>query len=146
MSKSMKSLFPDVNVWLALNHEIHSHHLAAKTWFEEVDEQTILVFCRQTQMGLFRLLTTQSVMGEEALTLRQCWRIYSRWIEGGRAELWNEPHGFESAFRHESNTEEQSPKRWSDAYLSAFARTTDSTLVTFDRALAGKTKDPILLG
>ena len=39
-----------------------------------------------------------------------------------------------------------SPKTWMDAYLAAFAETAGLTLVTFDRALAGKTKGSILLG
>jgi len=141
----MKSHFPDVNVWLALNHEVHPHHLAAKTWFETVDERSILVFCRLTQMGLFRLLSTQTVMGGEALTMQQCWRLYDQWIDGRRAELWAEPRQLESTFREESNTVEQSPKRWSDAYLASFARQFGLTLVTFDRALAGKTPGAVLL-
>ena len=39
-----------------------------------------------------------------------------------------------------------SPKMWMDAYLAAFAETAGLTLVTFDRALAGKVKGAMLLG
>jgi predicted nucleic acid-binding protein len=96
-------------------------------------------------MGLFRLLSTQSVMGEETFTMRQCWRLYDHWIDGERAELWAEPRQFGNKFREESNAVEQSPKRWSDAYLASFARELGLTLVTFDRALAGKAKGAVLL-
>jgi predicted nucleic acid-binding protein len=37
------------------------------------------------------------------------------------------------------------PKVWADAYLSAFAETSQLTLVTFDRAFRGKAKPLILL-
>lgn len=141
----MRLLFPDVNVWLALNHTIHTHNCAATAWFSDLSQQTTLVFCRQTQLGLFRLLTTGSVMGEDALTQRQCWMLYTKWIEGGRAELWGEPIGLEGTFQRGSVTDERSPKRWSDAYLAAFAETAGLTLVTFDQALAGKVKGAVLL-
>jgi predicted nucleic acid-binding protein len=38
-----------------------------------------------------------------------------------------------------------SPKAWADAYLVAFADTSQLTIVTFDRAFRGKAKPLILL-
>jgi len=32
-------LLPDINVWLALAFDFHSHHAAAKTWYEVSNEQ-----------------------------------------------------------------------------------------------------------
>ena len=61
-------LFPDVNVWVALNHDQHQHHAAAKRWYEAIPDSARLVFCRQTQLGLFRILTTVAVMGNEIVT------------------------------------------------------------------------------
>lgn len=138
-------LLPDVNVWVAINHNVHQHHLSAIAWFNGLDEQSTLIFCRQTQMGLFRLLTTQAILGDETFTLKQCWKLYVEWIHSGSAELWTEPAGMEDAFMRKTASEERSPKRWNDAYLSAFAETAGITLVTFDRALAGKTPASILL-
>jgi len=37
------------------------------------------------------------------------------------------------------------PKEWADAYLGAFAETGNFALVTFDRALAAKTKGAVRL-
>jgi hypothetical protein len=139
------SSFLDVNVWLALHHQIHAHHEAAKRWFESLEDEATLVFCRQTQMGLFRLLTTEAVLGDEVLTQRQCWALYDRWIENGKAILIQEPTGLEIALRQRASTDSPSPKTWADAYLAAFAETAGLTLVTFDRALAAKAKDAILL-
>ena len=72
-------LFPDVNVWLALSYQRHVHHPAAKAWFERLDENARLCFCRFTQLGLLRLLTTDAVMGEDkVLSQAEAWRAYDR--------------------------------------------------------------------
>ena len=139
------SLLPDVNVWVALNHDGHQHHLPAMAWFNTLDKYSILVFCRQTQMGLFRLLTSRAILGADTLTMNQCWKLYAEWISAGAAELWSEPASIEAAFIRNTSSEERSPKRWNDAYLAAFADSARLTLVTFDKALAGKTPSSILL-
>jgi toxin-antitoxin system PIN domain toxin len=140
------SIFLDVNVWLALNHEVHAHHATATKWFESLDDEVILVFCRQTQMSFFRLMTTEAVLGREVITQRQCWEIYDRWIYGGKAVLAVEPAGLEAALRQRTSGESSSPKIWADAYLAAFATAAGITLVTYDRALAGKVEGAVLLG
>ncbi len=139
------SIFPDVNVWLALNHDIHDHHAAAMRWFDSQDESAGFVFCRQTQMGLFRLMTAEAILGRDVLTQRQCWAIYDRWIEPGKAILAAEPAGLEAGLRLRASADSPSPKAWTDAYLAAFAEAAGLTLVTFDRVLAGKVKGAVLL-
>jgi uncharacterized protein len=139
-------LFPDVNVWVALHHQIHTHHAVALRWFGAQAPETVFVFCRQTQMGLFRLLTTEAVMGDEILTQRQCWALYREWITEGKARLESEPAGVGEAFEQLTTGDNLSPKTWTDAYLAAFAEAGKLTLVTFDRALAGKAKGAVLLG
>jgi hypothetical protein len=139
------SIFPDVNVWLAINHQIHVHHTAAMRWFAAQDESATFVFCRQTQMGFFRLMTTDAVLGSDVITQRQCWAIYDRWIEDGNAILVAEPAGLEAVLRPRTSVDSPSPKAWADAYLAAFAEAANLTLVTFDRALAGKAKGAVLL-
>jgi toxin-antitoxin system PIN domain toxin len=139
------SIFPDVNVWLAIHHRIHSHHESAMHWFASLDESAIFVFCRQTQMGFFRLMTTEAVLGGDVITQRQCWAIYDRWIEGGKSILAGEPSSLNEALRLRTSVDSPSPKTWMDAYLAAFAETAHLTLVTFDRALAVKAKGAVLL-
>lgn len=139
-------LFPDVNVWVALNSEVHAHHAAAKRWYYSVPPSTMIVFCRQTQLGLFRILTTAAVMGQEVLTQLQCWRIYDQWISSGQVAWVDEPRDLETGLRALTAGAASSPKTWMDAYLAAFAEAANLTLVTFDRALAGKVKGAVLLG
>ena len=138
--------FPDVNVWVALHHQVHEHHVSALQWFESLEAEDTLVFCRQTQMGFFRLLTTDAVMGDEVLTQHQCWTLYRQWISGGKAKLENEPATVSLVFERRTNAHTSSPKEWMDAYLAAFAEAGNLTLITFDRALASKAKNPLLLG
>ena len=139
------SLLPDVNVWVALHHQKHQHHQITLEWFNSLDERVKLVFCRQSQLGLFRLLTMSAVMGNEVSTQQHCWTIYRKWIAGGRAEYQSEPAGIESAFQARTFATEPAPKTWTDAYLAAFAETANLTLVTFDKGLAAKTKRAVLL-
>jgi len=138
-------LLPDINVWVALHHQRHAHHRPTLGWFDSLDEQSVLVFCRQTQLGFFRLLTTSAVMGRETLTQQQCWERYAQWMAGGRAVERPEPAGIREVFRARTMATEPAPKTWMDAYLAAFAETAECTLVTFDKALAAKAKGSLLL-
>jgi toxin-antitoxin system PIN domain toxin len=138
-------IFPDINVWVAFHHEIHIHHSAATRWFASQDDAATFAFCRQTQTGFFRLMTTEAILGPDVLTQRQCWTIYDRWTLDGKAVLAGEPKGLEAALRLRTSADSPSPKTWMDAYLAAFAETSNMTLVTFDRVLAGKVDGVVLL-
>lgn len=105
-----------------------------------------LLFCRITQLGLLRLLTTQAAMGQGTLTQAQAWDAYGRWLEDAGAAFVEEPSGLESAFRSMSGSQQASPKEWADAYLAAFAEQANLMLVTFDRALTAKSRGALLLG
>jgi toxin-antitoxin system PIN domain toxin len=139
------SVFPDVNVWLALSAPDHVHFPTAWRWYQSLDSDEILHFCRITQLGFLRLLTTQSVMGPGTLNQTEAWQAYGRWLEEAGAELVEEPAGLEDAFRSRTRASQASPKEWGDAYLAAFAETGSLTLVTFDRALARKVTGAVLL-
>src|ERR1700742_3520114 len=139
------SLLPDINVWVAMHHQRHAHHRLTLAWFRALDQEIILVFCRQTQLGLFRLLTTEAVMGDETLTQRKCWALYAQWMTGGRAVELAEPSGLRDAFRARTMTAEPAPKAWMDAYLAAFAEAAQLTVVPLDKSLARKTTGAVLL-
>lgn len=141
----MKSYLPDINVWVALNDDRHVHHSIAYDWYRELPNDSLIVFCRQTQLGLFRVLSTPAVMGDEALTLRGCWQIFDRWAGTGQVRWASESTELEQFLRARTFGNSISPKIWTDAYLAAFAETAALTLVTFDKALASKTKGALLL-
>jgi toxin-antitoxin system PIN domain toxin len=139
-------VFPDVNVWFALNYEGHTHFETSDAWFNSLDEASVLYFCRHTQMGLFRLLSNPVAIPKETRTQRQCWEIYETYINNGRSKMLAEPYELERYFKSRTSSEHSSTKEWADAYLAAFAEAAQLQLVTFDKALAGKSKGAILLG
>lgn len=139
-------LLPDVNVWVALNFDRHKHHSAANEWYAALPESATLLFCRQTQLGLFRILTAAAVMGAEVVTQAECWQIYDRWDSTGQVAWADEPQDLETYLQALTKEPQSSPKVWMDAYLAALAEAGNLTLVTMDRALAAKAKGAVLLG
>lgn len=121
----------DVNLLLAASYDRHIHHPAALAWLEKQDELS-LVICRQTQLGLLRLLTNASVMGTEVCTLTQAWEIYEILMSDERFDFYAEPLGLEPYLRKYTQSGRVSPKLWQDAYLAAFARAAKLHLATFD--------------
>jgi toxin-antitoxin system PIN domain toxin len=131
----MSLVFPDVNVWLALASADHVHHVDALAWWRQ--EVGPIAFCRFTQIGLMRLLTTTVVMNGKPLAMRRAWKVYDGLMGDERVELIAEPHALERVFRdHTSSGTLASPKLWADAYLIAFAVESGGRVATFDQALA----------
>jgi uncharacterized protein len=138
-------LFPDVNVWVALTSDRHSHHVIAKRWYEAQPGSETFFFCRQTQLGFFRILTTAAIMQQDVMSQQDCWRIYDQWVATGQVGWVDEPRRIEPLLRALTSGASASPKAWMDAYLTAFAEAAELTLITFDRALAGKSQASVLL-
>jgi toxin-antitoxin system PIN domain toxin len=132
-----KSYLPDLNVWLALSWARHKHSDRAWEWFAGQESDAFL-FCRISQLGLLRLLTTSAVMGSDVCTIQGAWSIYDRWLEDARVSFTNEPQTTESALRAATRpfARTASPKALGDCYLRAISQATKSVLVTFDVALA----------
>jgi hypothetical protein len=133
----MTLFFPDLNVWLALSVAGHTHNAEAWRWLRQLSPGARLVFSRYTQIGLLRLLTNSSVMGEQTLVLREAWKVYDRWAEDPRVEFYPEPRNVESGLRQvlEPFAAQPASKWVGDGWLLAFAIAARATLVTFDRAL-----------
>lgn len=138
-------LFPDINVWVALTHQGHVHHLVATDWFATVDPDSRFYFCRFTQLGLLRLLTAEAVMADEVMNQREAWHVYDQWRQDDRVDLMDEPPGLEIRFRPFTRSRYPAAKDWADSYLAAFAASAQLTLVTFDHGFATRTKPLVLL-
>lgn len=134
-----------MNVWVALAHARHPHHAAARGWIDPLGPEFKLYFCRMTQLGLLRLLTTGSAMGEDVMTQSAAWKTYDRFFADGRNRYANESAQFEKAFRRKTSRQQVSPKQWADGYVAAFAESAGLRVVTFDRALASTVGGSILI-
>ena len=128
--------FPDMNVWLAMATPEHVHADLARRWWNE--EKGTIAFCRFTQMGFLRLLTTDAVMDGKPLTMLEAWRVYDRWFDDDRVTFISEPAEVEEGFRTRARGRTVSPKVWADAWLMAFATAAGGKLITFDRALGSR--------
>jgi uncharacterized protein len=129
---------PDVNIWLALALSGHSHHEAARVWLDGEEAADSIFFCRTTQQGLVRLMTTSEVMacyGIAPLSNRAAWRVIDCFMEDDRIAFAGEPAGVEEAWKNSAIRDTHSPKLWMDAWLAAFALCAGYEMVTTDKAL-----------
>src|ERR1044072_8690233 len=127
-----RKILPDINIWIAYCVRAHPHHaLVMKQWgtLEEVD----LFFCRVTQMGLLRILTQPKAMGPSVLNGKAAWELFERLVDEQQVRFQHEADGTERFFREYTNDEDFSFKRWTDAYLAAFARSQGMGVLTLDK-------------
>lgn len=132
----MRPALPDVNVWLALSIPQHAFHDLASAWFNDEREGSML-FCRSTQQGLLRLLTTAAVVVPYSLTPlsnRHAIARIGEVLADERIDLVGEPNGMEEQWMRFADSKHASPKLWMDAYLAAFALAGGYRLVTIDKA------------
>ncbi len=130
---------PDVNIWLALALSAHSHHEAARSWLDGQETLASIFFCRATQQGLVRLLTTAEVLagyGMPPLTNREAWRVVESFMADERITFANEPDGVEETWKAMAIRDTQSPKLWMDAWLAAFALSSGFQMITTDKAFS----------
>jgi len=125
-----------MNVWLALATPEHIHAAIAKRWWEQ--ENGTIAFCRLTQLGFLRLMTTAAAMDGKPLTIAEAWRVYDRFYDDDRVTLISEPPEVEERFREKAVGRTVSPKVWADSWLLAFAQAAEGLLVTFDKALGAR--------
>ena len=127
----MSSCLVDLNIWLAIAHSQHSHHDAAMRWLNDLSDNAY--FCRQTQLGLLRLLTNARVMGSAVRTQSEAWRVYDLLLDDPRIAFVHEPPDIELALRGLTHGKSSATNTWSDAYLGALARSLGLQIVSFDR-------------
>jgi toxin-antitoxin system PIN domain toxin len=138
------SSFPDVNVWLAMLAIDHVHREPAQRWWN-TDQSDRICFTRFTQVGVLRLLTTAAVMNGKPLTMSSAWSAYDWLFADNRVTFLQEPVGIDAIFRAGTSSRDVSPKVWADAYLIAFAAQAGGRVITFDRGLASRARESILL-
>jgi len=136
--------FPDINVWLAIAAPEHVHARLARKWWDQ--ENGTIAFCRLTQLGFLRLMTTPVVMGGKPLTMNEAWRVYDRLYDDDRVMFFGEPPEVDRRFRETATGRTASPKVWADAWLLAVARAAEGVLVTFDKALVSRGATCLLPG
>jgi toxin-antitoxin system PIN domain toxin len=134
----------DLNVWLALAHDGHVHHLSAIAWFNQTRPASA-GFCRVTQIGFFRLLTNRSAMERFVLSQKSAWTCYEKLRADDRVTFLKEPDSLESVWKSLSQSDKSEPRTWTDAYLAGFAIAAEAPFVTFDRGFRNYRRLSLLL-
>ena len=132
---SARSILADVNIWLATIVDAHPHHQAARRWWSDelLPSGGKVSFCRITQLGLLRLLTNATVMGQERQSVPEAWATCRQLIAEPPVVYLDEPPGLEAAMHEFCRGRRSSKNFWTDTYLAAFARASAVPFVTFDR-------------
>ena len=128
-----------------MTYSKHVHYEIARRWFVALPNDAHLCFCRFTQIGFLRLVTTAAVMGDEVLDQAAAWNLYDDWLNQGGASCVDEPSAAERVLRSLTRSNNIAPKDWADAYLAAFAIASEMQLVTFDRAFQGRLDNLLIL-
>ena len=81
----------------------------------------------------------------EVMKQLAAWRAYDAWLSDNRIAFLDEPAQLERLLREHSQLSVAAPKDWADSYLAAFALASQLTLVTFDRSLAARAPNFLLL-
>jgi uncharacterized protein len=134
-----------VNVWIALSYSGHVHHQTASEWFRGLPPDSRLCFCRFTQIGMLRLLTTEAVMADEVMSQKEAWNAHDRWMADERILFLEEPSTLEESFRAFSSESHPRPKDWAHTYIAAFAAVCGLKVVTFDRGFRRRLSEMVLL-
>ena len=127
----------DANVWLALAVDAHAHHAAARDWFAAQADGSC-AFCRLTQLAILRHLTNVKILGlANVQTQERAWHAYETLAADPRVIYLDEPPGLTAVFKSLTQTSQPAQKRWTDAFLAAFAMCRGLEVVTFDADFAG---------
>ena len=122
----------DVNIWLNAVSGTQPAFETANEWLERCADGEVM-FCRFTMLALLRLLTNQHAMRGLPLDAKQAWGIYQRLREDPRFGFLEEPETIEAELGRLLPERALGGADWTDYYLTAFALSSGSTLVTFDR-------------
>jgi toxin-antitoxin system PIN domain toxin len=130
---------PDINIWLALVFQLHGHHTRVLSWFETIHDKSC-AFCRVTQQGLLRLSTNPAIFKDETITMERAWDVYERLLTDPRIFYSQEPDDLATLWKKYTIPLQYSHKVWTDAYLAAYAKGHNFSIITFDKGFA-KFKD-----
>ena len=76
---------------------------------------------------------------------QQAWEAFDLLVSDSAQPNDRRAGGIDPALSSTDGSNQAATKQWADGYLAAFAETAGIQLVTFDRALAAKVKDAVLL-
>ena len=133
---SASSLLLDSNVWVALTFTSHPQHARASSLLAEATSRAPVCFCRATEQSFLRLASTPAILeayGASGLTNADALRVLLAFTALPQVRTLSESSKVAALWHKLAGLPTASPKVWMDAYLAAFAITTDLEFVTLDQ-------------
>lgn len=130
----LASLF-DSNVWVALTFANHPHHSESKAALVHHTPERPAVFCRATEQSYLRLITTPKLIAHyraDGMTNSRAVKNLNDFLSQPRNVFLDEPTGTRELWLKFAARDTPSPKVWMDAYLAAFAISSNLTFTTLD--------------
>jgi toxin-antitoxin system PIN domain toxin len=140
-----------VSVWVSAVFPTHPFHLQARQALEAATPAGPAAFCRSTEQGFLRLLSTPVILkayGAEGLTNRDALVALEALLALPQVSVREEPPGLRALWHRLAARDTPSPKVWMDAYLATFAMAGGLRMVTLDhdfKAFAVEGLDLLLL-
>jgi toxin-antitoxin system PIN domain toxin len=128
-----KTYLPDINFWVALVFDTHTHHASANSWFNILTDE-LCSFCRVSQQGFLRLANNPRAFPGDAVSMAGAWQLFDTTSSDPRVTFADEPANLEALWRSFTHNSLFAPNMWTDAYLAAFAVASGFEAVTFDKA------------
>jgi len=121
---------PDVNVWLALADKRHVHHLVAARYWADTTVQS-RAFCRVSANGFLRLCNHARAL-PNPLSPHEAWSVYRQFLVLPIIRWLPEPPELDNTYCALTCASGFVHRLWTDAYLAAFAISSNCRLVSFD--------------
>jgi len=125
----------DVNVWVALADENHTHHQKARGYWMNQSAPKV-AFTRATMLGMIRLLINPVVMQNKPFALAEAISAYKAfralpeviWVDEGQKAATQ----VDDILAQWIASNKITPHMWTDSYLASLAISTECRIVSFD--------------
>ena len=137
----MKYFLLDTNVLLADVLDFHVHHTLARQWFTTQESDTIFYLPRVVQISFMRLLTSESVLKEDAVTNQKAIEVWEELMLDTRFQYLADKNYKLRKWPFLGNKQKRDPKLWMDGYLAGLAIENSLVLVSLDKGFKKMKQD-----
>ena len=141
----MKHFLIDTNVLLADVLDFHVHHILAREWFFNQDSDTIFYLPRVVQISFLRLLSSESVLKEDAVTNQRAIEVWEKLLLDTRFQYLPDKNYTLQKWPFLGNKQKKDPKLWMDGYLAGLAIENSLVLVSLDKGFKKMKQDGLVL-
>ncbi len=137
----MKYFLLDTNVLLADVLDFHVHHTLARQWFTTQESEPIFYLPRVVQISFMRLLTSESVLKEDAVTNQKAIEVWEELMLDTRFQYLADKNYKLRKWPFLGNKQKRDPKLWMDGYLAGLAIENSLVLVSLDKGFKKMKQD-----